>query len=363
MSVRESARPRPARRTAACLTAAIALLGLAATACSTAGGSSGSNHAVAPELAADSVPGSSTSGIRKIQHVVVIMQENRSFDSYFGTYPGADGIPVSNGQFSVCVPDPAAGTCLKPFHNPADKNSGGPHGADHAAADIDSGKMDGFVDQAEAGSKVCKDPNNPACTDGGATDVMGYHDAREIPNYWSYAQNFVLQDHMFEPNSSWSLPSHLFTVSEWSAKCSKPGDPMSCINELDHPDLPPDFLPAQFGKVVKRPDFAWTDLTYLLHQNHVSWKYYVAEGTEPDCEDDQATCVAKPQKAGTPGIWNPLPWFDTVHQDGEIGNIQAIDRLLSGREGRNAPGGLVGVAEPGGERTPTGADQRRARPT
>ena len=42
---------------------------------------------------------------------------------------------------------------------------------------------------------------------------MGYHDAREIPNYWAYARNFVLQDHMFEPNTSWSLPAHLFMVS------------------------------------------------------------------------------------------------------------------------------------------------------
>ena len=36
---------------------------------------------------------------------------------------------------------------------------------------------------------------------------MGYHDAREIPNYWAYAENYVLQDHMFEPNASWSLPA------------------------------------------------------------------------------------------------------------------------------------------------------------
>ena len=57
---------------------------------------------------------------------------------------------------------------------------------------------------------------------------MGYHDAREIPNYWAYAQNFVLQDHMFEPNASWSLPAHLFMVSDWSARCSRAGDPMSC---------------------------------------------------------------------------------------------------------------------------------------
>src|ERR1700719_2989740 len=43
------------------------------------------------------------SGINKIQHVIVIMQENRSFDSYFGTYPGVDGIPMRNGVPTVCV--------------------------------------------------------------------------------------------------------------------------------------------------------------------------------------------------------------------------------------------------------------------
>ena len=46
-------------------------------------------------------------GIHKIKHVIVIMQENRSFDSYFGTFPGADGIPMRNGKPTVCVPDPA----------------------------------------------------------------------------------------------------------------------------------------------------------------------------------------------------------------------------------------------------------------
>src|SRR3954471_22832561 len=52
----------------------------------------------APPTAAASDP------IQKIKHVVMIMQENRSFDSYFGTYPGADGIPTDrNGNFKVCV--------------------------------------------------------------------------------------------------------------------------------------------------------------------------------------------------------------------------------------------------------------------
>ena len=53
-------------------------------------------------------------GDHKIKHVIVIMQENRSFDSYFGTFPGADGIPMKNGKPTVCVPDPKTGTASSP---------------------------------------------------------------------------------------------------------------------------------------------------------------------------------------------------------------------------------------------------------
>ncbi|HBH56801.1 MAG TPA: hypothetical protein DDY41_01250, partial [Arthrobacter bacterium] len=63
-------------------------------------------------------------GISKIKHVVIITQENRSFDSYFGTYPGADGIPMQNGVPTVCLPDPAHGGCVQPFYNAADSNAG-----------------------------------------------------------------------------------------------------------------------------------------------------------------------------------------------------------------------------------------------
>ncbi len=60
-------------------------------------------------------------GAGKIHHVIIIMQENRSFDSYFGTFPGADGIPMKNGEPVVCVPDPARNTCIKPYHDPFDQ--------------------------------------------------------------------------------------------------------------------------------------------------------------------------------------------------------------------------------------------------
>ena len=285
-----------------------------------------------------SSPDSSLTQAReKIKHIVVIMQENRSFDQYFGTYPGAQGFPTRNGQFSVCVNDPLTGQCVYPYHDPADKNYGGPHGQNNASADINGGQMNGFIAQAENGKSGCQSTNDPACGGSSTTDVMGYHDAREIPNYWAYAENFVLQDHLFEPNSSWSLPQHLFLVSEWSAKCNKAGDPMSCINALQSPQTPPDFGNKANNPNPVLPDYAWTDLTYLLFKNNVSWKYYVQTGTQPDCANDAADCPPVHQDAKTPGIWNPLPYFDTVKQDGQLQNITDVTNFYQDAKNGTLP--------------------------
>jgi phospholipase C len=270
--------------------------------------------------------------IHKIKHVVVIMQENRSFDSYFGTYPGADGIPMRNGVPTVCVPNPKTGVCQAPYHDTNDVNGGGPHNHAAAVGAIDGGKMDGFIAQAEKAQTSCVNADNPNCATGAAPDVMGYHDAHEIPNYWDYANNFVLQDHMFEPDSTWSLPQHLFMVSEWSATCVIPGVAMSCVNAIDSPVNPPDMYPP--GSGAPTPDYAWTDLTYLLHAHGVSWGYYVHQGGQPDCEDDAMTCRAVAQDASTPGIWNPLPYFDTVREDNQLGNIRGThDFYVAARDG------------------------------
>jgi phospholipase C len=274
-----------------------------------------------PEASTAQRPSSAPWGIHKIKHIVVIMQENRSFDSYFGTFPGADGIPPG-----VCLPDPRGG-CVRPYHDPSDRNFGGPHATSNAQRDIDGGAMDGFVRSAVGGTLGCKERNDPYCVrHGGGRDVMGYHDSREIPNYWAYARKFVLQDHMFEPILSWSLPAHLFTVSEWSAKCSLRGDPMSCVNARNHPAEPPDFR-GDIRHAV--PSYAWTDLTYLLHKHRVSWRYYVFKGGQPDCANDAATiCTPVAQSAKTPGIWNPLPYFTTVREDGQLGNITRLTNFF-----------------------------------
>jgi phospholipase C len=282
-------------------------------------------------------------GIHKIRHVVIIMQENRSFDSYFGTFPGADGIPPG-----VCVPDPANGGCVAPFHDPSDLNYGGPHGVGNAIADIDSGRMDGFVAQAEQGMGCSSaDPNCSPCNQNSqassgqpsCVDVMGYHDAREIPNYWSYAENYVLQDHMFEPNESWSLPAHLYMVSEWSAFCSNPLQPFSCHSDVQNPNPNSTLEASDFGTPADgQLHYAWTDITWLLHQQNVSWGYYVFQGTEPDCENDASMgCAPVQQGPTTPGIWNPLPSFTDVSQDGQLGDVQSLSNFFTAARAGTLP--------------------------
>jgi hypothetical protein len=62
---------------------------------------------------------------------------------------------------------------------------------------------------------------------------------------------------------------------------------MSCVNALQNPQS---LIQTKNSTAQRRPDYAWTDLTYLLHKSHVSWAYYVANGTQPDCDDDAMFC-------------------------------------------------------------------------
>jgi hypothetical protein len=199
-----------------------------------------------------------------------------------------------------------------------------------------------LVAQAEKGSK-CKstEPGCSPCTEEGLSaqciDAMGYHDAREIPNYWTYAQNFVLQDSMYEPNSSWSWPEHLFEVSGWAATCTNWADPLSCVNA---PEGPPD--PRSEPNPYAGPSaisLPWTDVTWLLHSHGVSWGYYVFEGAEPDCESDEAvTCAPVAQGPKTPGIWNPLVDFMDVKEDSQMGNVQSLKSFYTAVQNPNECG-------------------------
>jgi phospholipase C len=349
------------------------LLAVATTGCG------GSTDAAGPRIPAV---------IHRIKHVIVVMQENRSFDSYFGTFPGADGIPASNGRFTVCVPDPRSGGCQRPYHDPALVNGGGPHDAAPGRLDVNGGRMDGFVRMAESsGGRGCG-ATTGVCSPSARPDAMGYHDAREIPNYWRWAHDFTLQDHLFASNASWSLPAHLFLVSGWSARCTRRNDPASCRGDIQLSGFHTSQIAGQGRGAVVRPglrpltrclaahgvphrgwgldlhdpampralaacrslapptvihrlapdaNYAWTDLTYLLHRAGVSWRYYVHGGLQPDCANGDANCTPARQSARTPEIWNPLPSFTTVKQDRQVGDVQDVSRFFDAASAGTLP--------------------------
>jgi phospholipase C len=297
-------------------------------------------------------PANPDAGIHKIKHVVIIMQENHSFDNYFGTYPGADGIPglAGNPGAVPCIPDPKRDHCDQPYHEITVSGSGGPHFNSSAISDIDNGKMDGFAETAEQTGAAGLDTDKAGCAvelQLNCLDVMGYYNQQEIPNYWTYAKHFALQDHMFEPVLAWSEVSHLYMVSGWSAQCSS-SHPSSCKTDITFPELPPSLSNALLQEAtgaavgIALPvnpvgEFSWTDITYLLHKYGVDWRYYIQAGTEPDCESGAMTCLPRPQVVTDPSIWNPLPDFDDVKQDNQIGNIAPSSQLFTDAQKGDLP--------------------------
>jgi len=263
-------------------------------------------------------------GIFNLDHLIFVVQENRSFDEYFGTFPGADGFPRdAQGRIDVCVPDPEAKRCRRPYRDTNMFDAGGPHNSKASRLTINGGKMDGTVVALRRIGNACNvNPTRPGCpqaTPGpnGTPDVMGYKTAAEIPNYWAYAKTYTLQDRMFAPSDSWTLPSHLYLVSGWSATCPDLNDPMSCRSDLRLPGRNAAsngryWVPAD-GK--PRP-YIWADITWLLYNYGVSWAYYVGPDSciRPPC--------GKPSEASTNPIMNPLPGFKTVEVTKQFDNIR-----------------------------------------
>jgi phospholipase C len=245
-----------------------------------------------------------------IQHVIVIMQENRSFDEYFGTFPGANGIPPG-----TCMPlnpsNPSQG-CVVPFHDVHDINAGGPHTEQSAEMDLDDGvttnKLDGFVYAQSTAKNACSAPATTTChyrLEGTARhDVMGYHNDQELPNYWAYAKQFVLQDNLYAGVRSWSWPSHIDMTSEWVATCTNNTDASTCITNLE------------VGHPNKKTNMPWANLFQLMDVHGVSWKYYLGNGDAPDCEDGEMDCPPSPQTSNVQSIWNPPGYFGSVKAQG-----------------------------------------------
>ena len=192
-------------------------------------------------VAGATVPSSTT----PIDHVVVIFQENVSFDHYFGTYPVAansDGQPFTAKAGTPAVDgltpatDPSIPAALRhstdltstnpnsslPVRlssnvNPLTTNPGSAAGMltcdqDHNYADeqraFDNGLMDKFVQTV--GTASGKNPSGQPCT---ANQVMNYYDGNAVTGLWNYAQNFAMSDNSFGTTFGPSAPGAINLVS------------------------------------------------------------------------------------------------------------------------------------------------------
>ena len=220
-------------------------------------------------------------GSEKIEHVVWIIQENHSFDNYFGTFPGADGIPPS-----TCLPKmPGAQECVKPFHMPPSQ----PlldleHSWETAHASYNHGTMDGFV-WAE-----------------GSPYTMGHYDERDIPNYWKYAQRYTLADRFFSSEMTGSGPNHVFTVAAQTGAIEINNNIWS-LQELER-------------KMDDDDGFNFASIVRRFRDTGITWKYYVE--TQPLPHGGNANAQMAHMAYPNPKeltLWNPLPGFKGIREN------------------------------------------------
>jgi phospholipase C len=248
------------------------------------------------------------------------MQENRSFDNYFGTFPGANGIPTS-GQDATntkanCTLNPTSNTCAcsvnangvyAPYHNATVIEPNFPHYNSDFITDVKKTQGGQALEAASFLTSAC---NTPPTLDGGhdtqadLQQALGYHTDAEIPNYWNLAKSFVLQDRMFASAPSYSPVEHTFMVSGWNA--SGCGTTAGCVEQVD-------YTYPENGR------FLWNDITNLLVKDNVSWRFYLGESWDPGCN----TAITSPKDCfktsdKIAGFWNPY------NQDSNQNSFQTV---------------------------------------
>ena len=232
-------------------------------------------------------PGTIVPGENPIKHVIFLVKENRTFDHYFGTYPGAEGTTVGKTlrctEADGCKPGPDYPLRQAPYIQPHDIT----HGFSSGLYAINGGEMNGFNIIGEG------------------DDMSGYvqHSRKTLPGYWAYADRFVLADHFFTSMYGPTFPEHLYTVAAQSngvvdnktnadtegSYCDDPLEyTMKFEDHLSKRDVRnimkleehiTDEIPDQLVRIADyweetRTCFDIEVLPDLLEAAHVSWKYY-----------------------------------------------------------------------------------------
>lgn len=188
-------------------------------------------------------------GMSQISHMIFIVKENRSFDNYFGTFPGVDG--ATSGETST-------GTVVPLGQTPDATGVDLCHSWDCAHEAIDNGKMDGF--------------NLFSPVVNGALLSYTQLSQSQIPNYWNYAKTYVLADHMFSSLAGPSFPNHLYTIASQSGGAI--GNPNGSWGCDAASTVTVKVLNSNGTTSNQYPCFDFQTLADLLQAANVPWKYY-----------------------------------------------------------------------------------------
>jgi phospholipase C len=240
-----------------------------------------------------------------IKHIVILLKENRSFDEYFGKFPGANGATqgkISTGQIITLGQTP-------------DKL---PYDLGHGWADthkaMDNGKMDKF-------DLVAKGTVNGV--------MMGYTqmDQSSIPNYWSYAQHFALGDAMFSSLAGPSFGNHLYTIGAQSAGVL--GIPNGGPNwGCDAPATSRVLVMDTNGVMSRKyPCFELQTLGDLLSKAGISWLYYAPTQGSPGYQWNTMDAV-KHIRTGPLWTTNVVPVAQFA-ADAAAGTLPTVSWLIS----------------------------------
>ena len=176
-----------------------------------------------------------------IQHIVVIVQENRTFDNLFMGFPGADTQNFGfdhNGNIVVLQP--------VPLYEPYDLS----HAPTAFFTEYDNGKLDGFDLEPSAS------PNKDY--------AYQYTQQSDVQPYWQMAQHYTLGDEMFATNHGPSFPAHQYLIAGQAGYDDNPtSTPWGCDNHTF------DIAPICY---------TYQTLADEMDRAHVSWKYYSSGG-------------------------------------------------------------------------------------
>lgn len=256
-----------------------------------------------------------TGGINQIQHIVFIIKENRTFDNYFGTLPGADG--ATSGELST-------GQVIPLGHTP-DRT---PNDICHTWACAHQAENNGSMNEFDLIS-------------GGNTLVNGTPLAytqltqADIPNYFSYAQNFVLADHMFSSLQGPSFPNHMYTIAGQSGGAINVPNSSSSWGCDSESNTTVQVLESD-GKIENEfPCFDFQTLADSLQNAGISWKYY-APGQGESGYIFSALDAIKHVRMGP--LWTSNVVSDTQFvTEAQNGNLPAVSWLVTSVQNSEHP--------------------------